>query len=101
MSITQPVSETPGHFCFTSWVNYFQNQTHWKADLPWDDPYRLSPEEKQAVSFSLQQFQLGEGSDGSGLNQRGQQLVARCRDESYAEATALFIAEERRHSYYL
>lgn len=89
----------PDAICtFSAWVHYFQTQTHWNEELPWNDAYCLTAEEKSAVTASLQQFQLGEGSAGSGLHQRGQQLFARCGDASYGEATHLFVAEEQRHS---
>lgn len=34
-------------------------QTPWRDDLPWGNPYQLTPFERSAIEESIQQFQLG------------------------------------------
>jgi hypothetical protein len=76
------------------WLLYFQdNRT--PSPHPWDDPYRLTPAERETVSASVQQFQLGEGSDGSSFFSRGAELAA---DPDFLPSLRLFVAEEQRHS---
>jgi hypothetical protein len=83
---------------FGSWANYFRSNIFSPTPIPWNDTYRLSEAEKQAVSRSIQQFQLGEGSDGHHFRQCAEAFCARNGESSYPEAQSLFIAEEQRHS---
>ena len=76
-----------------SWLDYFRHNA-WPA-MPWDDPYRLTREERSAVASSIQQFQLGEGSEGNAIVQRAQRLAA---DAQFIPTLRLFIQEEQRHS---
>lgn len=73
------------------------NKTYdWKH--PWEDSYELTPQERAAIIPSMQQFELGEGSDGVGLKQRAAKFSKLAGDLSYLQAIKLFIAEEQRHS---
>ncbi len=50
------------------------------------------------MARSVQQFQLGERSEGRGLQRRGAEFAARAGDRYFSEALRLFIGEEQRHS---
>jgi hypothetical protein len=83
-----------------SWHDYFEyGNPH--SPLPWEDPYMLTPAERQAVAASMQQFQLGEGSDGKRLLRSGWDHGRQTSDPYYAAALSLFVREEQRHSAYL
>jgi hypothetical protein len=84
-----------------AWRNHFLANGLTDHYLPWDDPYRLSRLERDAIERSIQQFQLGEGSHGRRLLKRGFRYSARARDPYFPRALYLFIKEERRHSVHL
>ncbi len=75
------------------WFDHFQ-QNPWPA-MPWDDPYRLTLEERKAVACSIQQFQLGEGSEGNAFIERARRFAD---DALFIPTLRLFIQEEQRHS---
>lgn len=50
------------------------------------------------MTASLQQFQLGEGSEGKGLKQRAKASALAIDDPDFLPALDLFIREEQRHS---
>jgi hypothetical protein len=79
------------------WLSYFTLNTL-EPPLPWKDASRLSPAERALVARSIQQFQLGENSEGRGLLRRAREFGARTGDAHFPEAVALFIQEEQRHS---
>jgi hypothetical protein len=83
-----------------SWHDYFEyGNPH--TPLPWDDPYPLTPAERRSVAASMQQFQLGEGSDGKRLLRSGWDHGRQTSDPYFAAALSLFVREEQRHSEYL
>ena len=82
----------------TAWREHFEANRNPTEDLPWDDPYRLTPSERRAVERSVQQFQLGEGAQGRRLLARGQAYARATGDIVFPEALTLFIREEQRHS---
>jgi len=79
------------------WVSYFNLNTM-EPPLPWNDSYRLAPAERARVAPSIQQFQLGENSEGRHLLRRAREFADAHGDPQFAEAVALFIQEEQRHS---
>jgi len=79
------------------WVSYFTLNAMEPA-LPWNDPYRLTLLERARVGPSIQQFQLGENSEGRSLLQRAREYGQSRGDAQFAEAVLLFIQEEQRHS---
>ncbi len=83
---------------FKEFIHLFglHQERNWKH--PWEDSYRLTQEEREAVISSIQQFQLGEGSDGSRFLKRAERFAKRFGVLSYVTAVQLFIAEENRHS---
>lgn len=62
---------------------------------------QLTPTEVATVTKSLQQFQLGEGSDGRRLLERGRNYALPKGDPTFVDALSLFIKEEQQHSRYL
>ncbi|SRR5579884_1042151 len=82
------------------WYEYFSFHAA-PAEFPWDDPYALSREERAAAAASIQQFQLGENSEGRHLLFRGDQHSRRAGDPWFVPALRLFIAEEQRHAEWL
>jgi len=80
------------------WVEYFiHNQGH-LLPIDWDNPYRLSVYEKEAILKSIQQFQLGESSEGNHLLAAAKQYAERSGEADYVMAVQLFIQEEQRHA---
>ncbi|MGI9175549.1 MAG: hypothetical protein ACR2GR_09560 [Rhodothermales bacterium] len=82
----------------SDWRAYFEGNRERLLVLPWDAPINLSDDEWTAVAWSVQQFQLGESSEGTHLRQRAEVYAARTADPAYAEAIELFITEEQRHA---
>ncbi|MGA9882622.1 MAG: ferritin-like domain-containing protein [Candidatus Acidiferrales bacterium] len=62
---------------------------------------QLTKKEKSVIAKSIQQFQLGEGSKGQRLLDRGKKYSQEADDPFFAAALALFIKEEQQHSRYL
>ncbi len=69
--------------------------------MPWHDAYVLTGQERAAIEKSIQQFQLGEGSNGERLLKRGRAYSRAVMDPDFVSALGLFIKEEQRHSEYL
>jgi hypothetical protein len=62
---------------------------------------QLTEKERRAITPSIQQFQLGEGSRGQRLLERGQKFGRSIDDPLFAGALEIFIKEEQQHSRYL
>jgi 1,2-phenylacetyl-CoA epoxidase catalytic subunit len=62
---------------------------------------QLTDTERRAITSSIQQFQLGEGSRGQRLLKRGQKYGRAVNDPLFASALDMFIKEEQQHSRYL
>lgn len=82
----------------TRWRHYFQNNRASLDSFPWDAHTRLSEAERRAISASIQQFQLGEGSDGTNFLRLGARFGQKAGDASFLPSLRLFIAEEQMHS---
>ncbi len=83
------------------WTDYFRHNAATLLAIDWDDPYCITPEERRRITTSVQQFQLGESSEGRHVIALAEQYVARSGDTEYLAALRLFIGEEQRHSRYL
>lgn len=81
-----------------SWVAYFERNSRSLLPLPWQRGPEWTEAEKAALVASLQDFQLGESSDGRHLQARAEAYAALRGDPAYAEAMAWFIREEQRHA---
>jgi hypothetical protein len=62
---------------------------------------QLTDKERNLLTTSIQQFQLGEGSKGQRLLERARKYGSEINDPLFMEAVSLFIKEEQRHSEYL
>ncbi len=62
---------------------------------------QLTDRERCAIASSIQQFQLGEGSRGQRLLERGQKFGRLANDPLFACTLEIFIREEQQHSRYL
>ena len=84
-----------------AWCAHFAANSSASENLPWNDSYRLSSSERRAIRNSIQQFQLGEGSEGRRLLARADAYSHSAADPHFREALALFIKEEQGHSAHL
>jgi hypothetical protein len=83
------------------WLRYFLAMAAAPDDFPWNDSAALSSQELKCIQSSVQQFQLGEGSSGRRLLQRGTDYSVATADPDFISALRLFVKEEQRHSAYL
>ena len=80
------------------WNAYFQKNFKQQLTIPWGDEAKLPDDRRSALIPSLQDFQLGESSEGKyGLYLAGR-YAARVGDPGYLDAVRLFFAEEGRHA---
>src|ERR1035438_6784888 len=79
---------------FKNWRVYFlQNKNHF-AHMTFSGSPELSPDEKELMTGSIQQFQRGESSAGLHLVQGARETG----DLEYYESIQLFLQEEHRHA---
>lgn len=81
---------------FHTWVNYFLKNND--NPLPIHEPYTLTRRERESITESIQQFQIGENSEGKFLLQKAKVRLSGIEDKSYLTAISLFIKEEQRHA---
>jgi hypothetical protein len=80
------------------WVAYYRANAQNLLSLPWKEGAGLTDSERAAVASSIQDFQLGESSEGRNLLQRAREHAAAEYDAAYGHAMQLFIREEQRHA---
>jgi hypothetical protein len=80
------------------WREYFLINGNSLMAIPWQMGVELSDEEREAIATSVQEFQLGESSEGKHLIHAARAYVQRTNDPAYPHTLALFIAEENRHA---
>lgn len=80
------------------WLRYYQNNLDALRPIPWERGPELTTGESQAVARSVQEFQVGESSEGRHLLRNAQAYAERTGDFDYAKTMRLFIAEEQRHA---
>jgi rubrerythrin len=83
------------------WVSHFSMRSMTALHVSRRSSLQLTAIELAAVANSIQQFQLGEGSRGRRLLERGRKYGDSVNDPWFAEALELFIKEEQQHSRYL
>jgi hypothetical protein len=83
------------------WCDYFNAYEARQRTIPWDELRPLTGHERCGLVPSLQDFQLGESSEGRHGMARAMAYGKRIGDAHYAEAIRLFFAEENRHAAYL
>ena len=80
------------------WLTYFSLNAVAPRGIPWEVGADLSGDEALWVAPSLQEFQLGESSEGRRLLAAASAWAARHDDEELPRVMSLFIAEEQRHA---
>src|SRR5215213_4307385 len=83
------------------WCDHFSANADRQRAIPWDDAVPLGEAQRRILLPSLQDFQLGESSEGRHGRARAAAYGQRVDDPYYAEAIRLFFAEENRHAAYL
>jgi hypothetical protein len=92
----------PGH-CAESrkWFTHFSLRSMTALHVSCNAAIQLTDNERRTITPSIQQFQLGEGSRGQRLLERGQKYGRAVNDPLFAGALDIFIKEEQQHSRYL
>ena len=88
----------PVRWSTAQWCSYFRGNAKALLDIPWAQGAGLTEEERDAVAASVQDFQLGESSEGLNLLRAARAYAARAGDPAYEEAIRLFVREEQRHA---
>ena len=81
-----------------SWLNYYRHNRESLMPIPWECGAELNEAELAAVASSIQEFQLGESSEGKHLVRRAEEFAREQGLAAYGEAVKLFVAEEIRHA---
>jgi len=85
----------------TKWFSHFSRRSMTALHVSRRVSIQLTAKELETVAKSIQQFQLGEGSRGQRLLDRGRKFGRSVSDPYFAEALDLFVREEQQHSRYL
>lgn len=96
-SANRPASNSPQQLPSAEWIRYFLHNRDNLLFLDWSLPVQMETALLRRIAPSIQEFQLGESSEGRRFLQRAEQWAAVSGDHDYVEALALFIAEEQRH----
>lgn len=80
-----------------AWRQYFLKNKANLRKIPWEIGTGVTDAELQSVCASVQEFQLGESSDGKRFIERATEYARHSGDWQYVESLRLFIAEEQRH----
>lgn len=83
------------------WCEHFLRNESRQIEIPWDEVAALNDDQRKLLFPSLQDFQLGESSEGRHGQARAKAYAERIGDAHYADAIRLFFAEENRHAGYL
>src|SRR5688572_23645585 len=81
-----------------AWAQYFRFNAKSLLTVPWERGVCFTEETRAAIASSVQEFQLGESSEGKHLIACARRHAAATGDGAYVEALGLFIAEEHRHA---
>lgn len=80
------------------WCAYFEANAHKAYSVPRDAELILSPEERAAVTASIQKFQLGESGTGKHILRIAERYATGSGDREYPLALRRFFEEEHRHA---
>jgi|HubBroStandDraft_4_1064222.scaffolds.fasta_scaffold96394_2 hypothetical protein len=83
------------------WLTHFSLRSMTALHVSSCAAMQLTEEERRTITPSIRQFQLGEGSRGQRLLQRGEKFGRAVNDPHFAGALEIFIKEEQQHSRYL
>src|SRR5262245_47618174 len=84
-----------------AWCEHFGSYASRQRAIPWSEAILLTEEQRRGLLPSLQDFQLGESSEGRHGMVRAEVYGNRIGDPHYVHAIRLFFAEENRHADYL
>jgi hypothetical protein len=98
LQLDAPSAEASHSF---AWCDHFRRNVDRQIEIPWDAVAALAEPKRHILIPSLQDFQLGESSEGKHGLARAAAYGQRVNDPHYAEAVRLFFAEENRHAAYL
>jgi 4-hydroxy-3-methylbut-2-enyl diphosphate reductase len=90
--------EAPERRHSSRWLAYFRRNRTQPLPLPWENGATLTDAEKEILVPSLQDFQLGESSEGRHGMALATRYADRANDPDYAEAVRVFFAEENGHA---
>jgi hypothetical protein len=80
------------------WLAYFRRNQVNRLAIPWDCSDQITDAERQAIAHSIQNFQLGESSEGVHLMKLAREYAEQTGDRHWVEVVKLFIGEEQRHA---
>ena len=80
------------------WIDHFRSNRERRLAQPWELGAVLSEVEGTVLIHSLQDFQLGESSDGTHGPKMAGRYAQSVDDPGYVEAVRLFFAEEAGHA---
>lgn len=80
------------------WYEYFQRNARDRIEIPWERGAEISDAERDAIAASVQEFQLGESSDGRRSLAIARRYAEKSGDPDYPEALTLFFREEGMHA---
>ena len=83
------------------WLIHFSLRSMTALHVSGNAAVQLTENERRTIPSSIQQFQLGEGSRGKRLLERGEKYGRAVNDPVFAGALDIFIKEEQQHSRYL
>ncbi len=83
------------------WCAHFLANVDRQLPIPWARGVHIAEPARSILIRSLQDFQLGESSEGRHGRARAEAYARRIGDAHYGEAVRLFFAEEGRHAAYL
>ncbi len=86
---------------FKDWFEFFEWNRDNQTSIDWSNEDQMSSKEKELLSASLQDFQVGEYSEGKNFQKKAHIFSALFDIPWYSRSIELFIKEEQRHSHYL
>lgn len=100
MPVPSPLitSHSPAFLASAAWEQYFLRNRDCLLEQPWELGAEVTDAEREAIATSLQEFQLGESSEGRHLVTAARRYAVAASDPIYVDALRLFIAEEHRHA---
>jgi hypothetical protein len=80
------------------WGSSFRRSLDNPPEIPWESDLKLTEGERKTIRSSVQEFQLGERSEGRHLKRAARDYAQRSGDVAYPHAVELFIREEQHHA---
>lgn len=80
------------------WEEWFRRSLDNPPAIPWESVVELAEAERRTIRASVQEFQLGEQSEGRHLKRAARDNAQRSGDVAYCRALDLFIREEQHHA---